>query len=52
MDAVDPDEKAQVGDFLDLEYTFLNVHIESEFLQINQNQVNILIMLLFIVIVD
>ena len=32
-DAVDPNEKAQIEDFPDFEHTFLNVHIESEFLQ-------------------
>ena len=52
VDAVNPDEKAQVGDFPGLEHTFLNVHIESEFLQADQNWVNMLIMLLFIVTVD
>ena len=52
VDAVDPDEKAQVEDFPDLEHTFLNVHIKSKFLQANQNQTNIFIMLFFIVTVD
>ena len=34
-DAVNLNKKAQIEDFPDLEHTFLNVHIKSEFLQVN-----------------
>ena len=34
-DAVDSNEKAQIKDFLNFEHIFFNVHIKSEFLQMN-----------------
>ena len=37
VDAVDPNEKTQVENFLSFKHTFLDVHIKSEFLQVNQD---------------
>ena len=36
-DVINLDEKVQIKDFSDLKHTFLNVHIKSEFSQIDQN---------------